>query len=249
MAQPGIVDDSNAAGCAMTKVTTETLGMTVEKVICDQYGLDASAIHSRASPRLERRVSAAVRAACEELPPIKRWVGLQPGQGGGQSKSPVDFEFVDGRMLSVKTTRSVNGKVCPPECGQPGAETFEKCFGHLYEGRITPEKFKQLCLTRFHEMLPIYIDRLFDCDYLLWLWCSDDQVGFRVIPREVVRGRRWSKEDFKYTQSLETWNESCTVKCRYGGGELSLGEFQAHRHRSPYKFRFILKNLCRVLVD
>ncbi len=230
-------------------MTTETLGMTVEKVICDLSGLGSRSLAHRASQELEDRVSTQVRAACRELPPIRRWVGSEAGPRGGQSRSAVDFEFVDGGTLSVKTTRSKNGKVCPPECGQPSKKTFDRCFGHLYTGSITPQKFKRLCLTRFHEMVPIYLKHLFTADYLLWLWCTDDEVGYRVIPRQAVRARRWSRDDFTFTRTLQTWKESCTVKCLHGGQKLTFGEFQLHQHRSSYKFRFVLRTLCRLLID
>lgn len=57
---------------------------------------------------------------------------------------------------------------------------------------------------------------------------------------------KWQKSLFSFTkEKLEEWNESNTVK--YKG--ISIGEFQVHKARDCYKFRFNLENLEKVVSD
>lgn len=54
----------------------------------------------------------------------------------------------------------------------------------------------------------------------------------------------WDREKFSYTKpTLEEWNESNTVK--YDG--ITIGEFQVHKNRNCFKFRFNMQNLLNLL--
>ena len=51
-------------------------------------------------------------------------------------------------------------------------------------------------------------------------------------------------DKFTFTkQTVDEWNESNTVK--YNG--MSVGEFQVHKNRNCYKFRFNMPNLLRLI--
>ena len=219
------------------EINNETLGMTAEKVICDICCIDSSLIAHRSNPGYEVVLRPYVERSLIDLPPILKHVGTERGDRGGQSKSAVDFICKDGKTLSVKTTKG-SWKLCPSECGQPGAETFDRYFGHLYEGQINPLKFKQLVLEKIDQMIPIYLKHTFDCDFMLYLY-TGKKSGHFIFRKSEIPSLIWDIERFSFTKNIVTWNESCTVK--YDG--ISIGEFQVHKHRSPYKFRFEIRNL------
>ena len=55
---------------------------------------------------------------------------------------------------------------------------------------------------------------------------------------------QWEKENISFTkENIEDWNESNTVKYN----NLSIGEFQVHKNRNCYKFRFNLTNLVKIM--
>ena len=228
------------------EINNESLGQTAEKVICDISTIETQDLIGRSIPELEEDIKPFLEEACQKLPRIIKHHGLERGRRGGQSKSVVDFSCENGETISVKTTRNSNCKVCPSECGQPGADTFDKYFCHLYDDpndKINYQKFKALCLEMSYKMMPIYLEHLFDCDYLLWLYFSDRAKGFKLIRKSDISVFNWEKERFSFTKSIDDWNESCTVKY----DSTTLGEYQVHHHRNNYKFRFNMKNLCSLL--
>jgi len=228
----------------MVEITnTEELGMTAEKVICDLSGIDSLHIEHRANTELEKEIKPVMRDALEELPDIKESVGQEKGEKGGLTKNRSDFKCENGETIEVKTTKS-SWKLCPHKCGQPGDETFDEYFGHLYDGKINYEKAKKLVINKFHEMMPIYLENLFDNDYLLFLYFTGKNRGYEIIEKENLPDfDEWEEDDFSFTQTVESWNESCTI--RYDG--TSIGEFQLHSNRNCYKFRFQIKKLSRIL--
>lgn len=237
----------------------ETLGMTVEKVLCDLAGLDGSELASRSLASYEERMRPTLRAAMDELPRFVRHVGKEAGTRGGHSKSPVDFLLEKDLTLSSKATlKRGKAKVCPSEMGQPGMQTYALHFAHLYDpeelvdGVVPPSVFKRTAQTRIADKMSTYFEHLFDCDILLWSWLQPTP-GHLIFRREDVPAMAWDPDRFGFTKTPDVWGESCTVKYRFedrDSGEeetLSIGEFQVHEHRANYKFRFNLPNLHRVM--
>lgn len=223
------------------ELNNESYGLTAEKIICDIYGLYSNDFSHRSIPQLESILKPIVEQACRQLPKIIKHVGLERGDRGGQSKSTVDFICTTGETISIKTNRN-SDKVCPSECGQPGQETFDLYFGHLYQKPVDYYKFKTVCLNHSDQMMPIYLSHLFDCDYLLWLYYGREQ-GYKIIRKKDIPNFKWQKKKFTFSKDINTWNESCTVHY----DSITIGEYQAHNHRNCYKFRFNLKNLFDVL--
>ncbi len=131
-------------------------------------------------------------------------------------------------------------------------------FGFLYapedfdeEGLVTVEAFKRVAQDRIVDKVQVYLNFLFDCDYLLWVW-HRPAPGYAIFLRDEVPAIQWDKSRFSFTRTPETWNESCAVRYlvtdKKSGREirLSIGEFQVHNHRSSYKFRANLANLRRL---
>lgn len=224
------------------EINNETLGETIEKVICDIAQIDSSMIIHRTNPVLEQCIKPLLEEVCRRLPRIVRHVGTERGQRGGQSKSTIDFYCENGESISVKSNKNSNFKVCPSECGQPGTDTFDRYFGHLYEGKINYQKFKMVCLQKSHDMMPIYLEHLFDCDYFVWIYIGESK-QFHIIRKKDIPSFVWEKEKFSFSRDINNWNESCTVYY----DSVIIGEYQAHQHRNCYKFRFNILHLCNIL--
>ncbi len=226
------------------KMTTETFGMTAEKTICDVFGLSYPAnFKTRCSVRLQEEITPIVKAAFTDLPNAIKHTGSEKGERGKESKCSYDFLLEGHKTLSLKTN---TGKmVCPPEVGQPGAETCYLYFGHLTDAsEITENVFKEMVLNRIAEMMPIYVEHLLDSDYLLWIYKKKDNYAYKIFDSDFAQNMLWDRNAFSFTKStIEEWNESNTLK--YNG--ISIGEFQVHKARSCYKFRFNMENFEKII--
>ena len=219
----------------------ETLGITAEKVICDIFNLPIPQEYKgRSSIVLERKIKPIVKKAFLELPKAMESTGAKSGERGKNSKCSYDFLLEGEKKLSVKTN---TGKmVCPPEVGQPGADTCLLYFQSFTNATtMTNEVFKEMVFAHIADLLPIYLRHLFDSDYLLWIYqVRDDQFAYKIFDSSFGLSVKWDPRRFSFTkQNIEEWNESNTVKY----DDISIGEFQVHRHRSCFKFRFNLENL------
>ena len=225
------------------KITTETLGMTAEKVICDLFDLEREDhINKRSSRSLENEIKPTIKEAFKYLPNAIEHSGSKSGERGGTSKSSYDFILEGNKTLSLKT--NYGKKVCPPEVGQPSEKTFMHYFGDLMNEEFSEDAFKRLVLNEVHKMMPRYLRHLLDSDYLLWVYKEKEDFNYKIIKSVNLDCLKWSREDFSFTRdSLETWKESTTVK--YKG--ISMGEFQIHKSRNSYKFRFDMKKLLMIL--
>ncbi len=222
----------------------ETFGITAEKVICDKFHLDyPKSFLKRYSPDLQKEIDPIIRKAFMELPRAVKHTGSDKGERGGDSKCSYDFMLEHNQTLSLKTN---TGKmVCPPEVGQPGADTCYLYFGKFVsENYIDNVNFKQMVFTNIDSILPIYLNHLFDSDYLLWVFKKNGKYDFKVLNKNYASDFKWIKQNFSFTKTkIEEWNESNTLK--YNG--VSIGEFQVHKNRDCYKFRFNLENLIKVV--
>ena len=230
------------------KETTETLGISAEAAICDYFGIEKpSSFSTRVSPTLERTLMPVITEAFTILPKAVKHTGSTEGTRGGASKCPYDFELEGGLLLSVKT--NTGNKVCPPDVGQPGAETCMHYFGHFLPSgtsQITNQSFKEMVFNHIEELIPIYVDHLFEADWLLWIYRDRNGYKYRTITRKDLKSYNWEKEKFSFTKAtVDDWNESNTVK--YDNN--SIGEFQVHQHRSCFKFRFNMPVLLALLTN
>lgn len=183
-----------------------------------------------------------------------------PSKHIAEGQNPVDFELVGGKTLSVKTNQEGLGKVAPQNIGQPTAETYfnylESYFSNFSLKKILADQklsdtyenrsfvFKQISMKDTAKVVEMYWHNLFDCDYYLHFFNLETRLN--PLNNYVALGRSkcpaWSQKDFSFTQSLESWNESNTLK--YCG--ISIGEFQVHRNRNCFKFRFNMKGVLEL---
>lgn len=225
-------------------INNETLGITAERAVCNMFNLPTpKSFLNRYSVEMDAKIRPTLEVAFEKLPPAIKHTGDEKGKRGGASKCSYDFILKGDKTLSLKTN---TGKmVCPPEVGQPTASTFYLYFNHLTpENYVDEIIFKKMVLENVDKMLPIYINHMFSSDYLLWVYKKNDSFDYMILDSNYAKDIEWDKTKLSFTRdTLEMWNESTTLK--YDG--ISIGEFQYHKNRDCYKFRFNLENFIKVV--
>lgn len=223
--------------------SNETFGITAEKTICDIFNLDApSHMTHRSSIKIENKIRDYIKEAFKNLPRPIRYTGADQGIRKAESKCPYDFVLEGGKTLSLKT--NTQNKVCPSEVGQPSSKTCYAYFKDLCdEDNINANSFKRMVYKNIDKMIPIYLSHLFDTDFLLWIYERKGKIYYKIFEKNYACNKIWEKSKFSFTKSnIEDWNESNTVK--YNG--VTIGEFQIHKNRDCYKFRFNLMNLVKI---
>lgn len=226
------------------KSNNETLGITVEKTICDYFNiLPPQDYARRASLSLEKELIPIIKNAFVNLPRVIEHTGTKKGERGGSSKCSYDFVLEGNKTLSVKS--NIGKMVCPPEVGQPSASVCYDYFKDFIDGdHIDSFVFKKMVLSKVDQLIPIYLAHLFDSDYLLWVYKKNNNFFFKIIEKNYGANIVWEKNHFSFTKNtIEERNESNTLKY----DEISFGNFQVHTSRNSYKFRFHFENLINII--
>jgi hypothetical protein len=233
----------------------ETLGATTEYVICKNYNLKIPQtvnLEQRINTKIVDALKKTIEKSFINQPKPIEYVGATSGERKG-SKSSVDFLLEGNLTMSVKSNHNKSNKVCPPEIGQPSFRTFDLYFGQtgLYIPPITSDNFKTTVMNNPDYFIEKYIEHLFDCDRLFWLYGVNKDVT--EFDSQFVGGKKslidnlkkYSVESYSFSRELENWNESNTIKI----DNISVGEFQVHQSRASLKFRFQLFNLLNLLAE
>ncbi len=154
---------------------------------------------------------------------------------------PYNFILSDNSTLSIRT--NVNGdKIAPRSVGQAGFEKLNYYFSDIYNKEIkTQDDIKHLIIEHIDEVLPIFIEKLFDADYILWIFQDkndNSKFSYQLLKGDYLVDIDYNKENFTFTRNFDDWKESTTLK--YKG--ISIAEIQVHKKRS-FKFRFIMNKL------
>ena len=202
--------------------------------------------------------------------------GVIPIEHVAEGGNPIDFKLNNGKTLSVKTNKRQLGKVAPQIIGQPTAETYfshmknellddipefddieNKLKGRKLEDNYENRSkiFKEISVKYIDIIINEYWKNLVECDYLLFFYNVVDKNenisknSEYIVLRKELKLPNWSKENFSFTKSLENWNESNTVKYRINNIKkpISIGEFQVHKNRNCFKFRFNIKNILKII--
>lgn len=233
----------------------ESIGVSAEVAIAKSYGVEVDVDYANRSEQaivdlLIRDDNVIKIFERECIPaPIKHTAGAQ---------NPVDFILRGGKTLSVKTNQGKLGKVAPQVIGQPTAETYflhlerygislhralDKCgLKDTYENRSYI--FKKISMNNTATVIDMYWKNLFDCDYYLHFFNLSNYANpinnYILLRKE--KPPIWKIDEFSFTQSLDSWNESNTLKY-YG---VSMGEFQVHNNRNCFKFRFNMNGIMEL---
>ena len=235
------------------EINNETLGISTEAAICEVFNLEKpDNFASRTSKKYIKILKPIVREAFKNMPPAIDHSGSTVGERGGQSKCSYDFLLEGDLKLSVKTNKLSKSKpymVCPPEVGQPCPETCFLYFSEFFpEGtsEVTRKNFKEMVLNdNIHKLIPIYIEHLFDSDWLLWIYEVKNGYEHKEISKTQIREYVWEKEKFTFTKkSVDDWNVNNTVKYN----SITIGEYEVHNTRNSLLFRFNMKNLLEMIL-
>jgi hypothetical protein len=232
----------------LTNYGTEQVGISAEVAIGDLTGVViADHYRRRSRPELVQHMTPALVSVVNRIPKPIRHIA--------EDQNPIDFTLEGDKTLSVKSNMRAAGKIAPQNIGQPTASTFWELLPKLVPEGSQPKSlsyaesaklFKQVALTNTDTLLTEYWKNLFDCDYLIYIYdvlTESNQLSSKPSVRvfEKAKSPQWEKSKITFTQSLATWNESCTVK--YNG--ISIGEFQVHNNRNCFKFRFNISGLIQ----
>jgi hypothetical protein len=232
----------------LTNYGTEQVGISAEVAIGDLTGVAiADSYRRRGRPELVQHMTPALATIVSRIPKPIRHIAAD--------QNPIDFMLEGEKTLSVKSNMRDAGKIAPQNIGQPTASTFWELLPDLVPEGSEPKKlsyaesaklFKQVALTDTVNLLTEYWKNLFDCDYLIYIYdVLTASNGLSRSPSvrlfQKSNSPQWDKTKISFTQSLATWNESCTVK--YNG--ISIGEFQVHNNRNCFKFRFNISGLIQ----
>lgn len=240
------------------KFNNEEVGIGAEIAIADAFQLS---VNPEYYARGNRAVCVLVRPYVQKI--FSEHSLPRPLALVAEGKNPIDFKLEQNATLSVKTNQQKLGKVAPQTIGQPTSTTYFDYFSQYFSGfdkhRQVPyeEKvrvFKEFSMRAIDQIMPHYWSHLFECDYLLYFYdFLNKEKKLKSTFSTLVLERplyppRFEKEQFSFSQSSTSWNESNTVKYRdCFGDEWTLGEFQAHANRDCFKFRFDITTVQHLL--
>lgn len=237
----------------MNSLNNEQIGVSAEIAIADVFGVPVTdAYRMRGVPGITHSIVPIIKGIFidEGIPaPIKHVAERQ---------NPIDFVLANGQTASVKTNKQKLGKAAPQRIGQASSKTWflllASKLGIASVPLTYPEKvvlFKMIALSKIDELLAIYWENIFDCDYLIHIFNVVDALDLPTgMPQYIVikktNGPIWDPSKISFTKPVATdWNESNTVK--YDG--VTIGEFQVHNNRDNFKFRFNMAGITTLMQE
>ena len=238
-------------------INNESVGISAEAAIAKSFDISIN-------PDYEERADKTIVDLLMENDNVKRIFKKEripdPVSHIAEGRSPIDFILTDNKSLSVKTNHDGLGKVAPQIIGQPTAETYFTYLEQYFSNFNVTEKlnaeglkdtyknrayiFKKFSIDNIAAVTEMYWKNLFDCDYYLHFFNLYSYSN--PLDNYVLLGKaetpKWDNDKFSFTQTLDSWNESNTLKY-YG---ISIGEFQVHRNRNCFKFRFNMKGIIEL---
>ena len=239
-------------------VNNESIGISAEVAIAKSFNLD---INDEYVYRSEQSIVNLLLKNDNIISIFKKEHIPIPIEHVAEKQNPVDFLLEGNKTLSVKTNQEGLGKVAPQIIGQATSETYfrylEKYFDNVLNlKKILSERnledtyearsmiFKWISMEFTYSILYMYWEELFHCDYYLHFFNLDNHLD--PLKNYVFLKKKtppeWDESKFSFTKTLDRWEESNTLK--YCG--ISIGEFQVHRNRNCFKFRFNMKGIMEV---
>ncbi len=250
----------------------ETLGMSIEKAICQIYKLENNIRSSRTNKKI-------IEKAIPHLTKLlkKEKITKYTGEKGNK----VDFQS-ESKTYSVKTNKKRCEKVCPQIIGQTTKNKFMQLQLELFDKLLTnnkhdiniykkigeynkylvelnkkrkdniknkiyvdytDEKIKNFIMIFTKELLMEYYENLFCCTKLIYVKYDNENFKSQIIKK----GKKFNikNKTIKFSRNINNWNESNTVYI----DDISIGEFQIHKKRNCIKFRFNLNKLLDYITN
>ena len=219
-------------------------GLSLQKKICEKYNLD---INNQAEAQFNANYNSEYDSELEKVipvifekvnaVPISLLTYTQELTKGRQTTSPHNFMLDNGKTLSIRTTKN-SDKVAPRTVGQAGFGILNEYFADIYGSQInSQEDVRVLIYEHIHEILPVFIDNLFQSDYTV-LFSRKNIYDVQLIKSEELAEYSFTRDEFRFTRDLSNWTESTTLKYH----NKSIAEIQTHKGRT-FKFRFIISSI------
>jgi hypothetical protein len=214
----------------------EELGMTCEKLICEKFNIESKIDAVRVNNNY------LIVSKIKKLLIINLDIKIHHGC---ENKS-TDFETSDNKFLSVKTSFASNVKLCPQNIGQTTYKKLNSLFNfeNLSSDESKNFKLNILNLQNISNILNLYFNNLMCCDYLFFLDYKRNSSCLIDCEKTKKHFQKFLNDSVKisFTRNDITWNESNTIKIN----NVSIGEFQIHKNRNCYKFRFNFLSLKKL---
>lgn len=219
-------------------------GLSLQKRICEKYHLDINEyayeqFQSNYNSEYDLELDILIPSIFDKISdvPVKLLTYSKELTKGKQTVSPHNFLLKSGKTLSIRTNKS-SDKVAPRTIGQAGYPILNDYFADIYGKQIeNQDDIRRLVFYHIHEILPIFIEQLFQSDYTV-LINKKDINNIQIVRAEELANYTFARSDFAFTRDLDDWKESTTLKY-YGK---SIAEIQTHKERT-FKFRFIISNI------
>ena len=151
-------------------------GMSLQKLICDHYDLEVNNYASEQfkanyNNMYDNELFPLCTSIFKEVgsKPIKLLTFTKELTNIKQTTSPHNFLLSDGKTLSIRTTKGSN-KVAPRTVGQAGFAVLNDFFADIFGKEIKSQAdVRNLMIHHIHEILPIFIDNLFQSDYTVFI--------------------------------------------------------------------------------
>lgn len=215
--------------------TNEEVGMWTEKIICDIIDIPFKSsrqyINQNNYPyKLKKDLSCSIS---------KLLTTLQIKEHIGNKNECNDYICVNNDLVSLKTNTS-GFKVCPAKIGQTTLQQLNKHF----RIEFTKQEFKSYIMKNTNDILIEYLKYSFICDHLLSIKFDKGKVYYFKSELSCIK---LNVSNFTFTNSLENWNESNTVKVKVNDKLMSLAEFQIHTNRNCIKCRFNFDTIIEMI--
>ncbi|MGM1055433.1 MAG: hypothetical protein ACQEWG_06065 [Bacteroidota bacterium] len=229
-------------------MNNETFGITFQYAICKKYELENNISLERISENtlLEIEKSGIIENLFGTSKPVEFLTFSQQYTSEFVKRCPHNFMLSNGNTFSIRTFSGKNKMFAPKIVGQSGDKTFNHYFGDLADEKIDRNNFKEFCLSRVHEILPVLIDYALVSDKTSWVYIDNHkQLIFKNILRENLPDLTFNRKDFSFTnETVSEWNETTTAKFL----RKTIIEFQLHNNRSGFKIRLHRENFLDLLV-
>lgn len=238
---------------AVNLLNNEQIGVSAEIAIADTFGVDISQSYR----------GRGVASVYNSIAPIISDIFIMhkipnPLRHVAEGQNHIDFMLINNQTLSVKTNKQKLGKAAPQKIGQASSKTWFALLAVILGITIVPSSyeekvklFKKIALTRSAELLAIYWQYMFDCDFLIDIYNVVDKFdNLTGKPEYIVMKKSsspiWDTAKISFTKpNIADWNESNTIK--YDG--VSIGEFQIHNNRDNFKFRFNIAGINKLIKE
>lgn len=229
--------------------SNEQTGMWCERVVCDILKIPFNS--KRDYITSDNYPSKLARDLKDTLQPFLMTLNITKHEGN--KNDAYDFLTFNNQHISLKT--NTNGfKVCPALIGQTTLQKLNKYF----KQDLTKDQFKEFIINNTHQVLKEYLKYIFICKHTfcikfdtgkIYYFNTNTNTNTNIVPELDLNTDDIQDQEtpFTFTNTLENWNESNTLKIKVNEQLFSLAEFQIHNNRNCIKCRFNFDTVIKLI--